>query len=44
MSDGTQNGTAESDSRIFFQKKRLVPKKKGAGSTIKSATNVEPAA
>ena len=44
MSDGTQNGTAESDSRIFFPKKRLLPQKKAAGSPIKSATKVEPAA
>ena len=44
MSDGTQNGTAENDSRTFFPKKRLLPQKKAAGSPIKSATKVEPAA
>lgn len=44
MREGTQNGTAESDSRIFFPKKRLLPQKKAAGSPIKSATKVEPAA
>ena len=44
MREGTQNGTAESDNRIFFPKKRLLPQKKAAGSPMKSATKVEPAA
>ena len=44
MREGTQNGTAESDSRTLFPKKLLLPQKKAAGSPIISATKVEPAA